>query len=149
MPKGEQRTIQTPGRNRRINIFITLLWPSRKALYSICRKRRSLEFKEHLRSLLRYVRRNGLKRLILIMDNASIHKSRETSAFLERHQEEISPFYLPRYSPQLNEVEGRVNRGLKRDVCTNHTYRSIEELEEAARRYIRNHNKRQKHSDLT
>ena len=149
MPKGEQRNVQTPGRNRRINLFITLLWPSKKALYNVYRRRRSREFKRHLTSLLGYMRRRGLKRLILIMDNATIHGSRETKLFLERHGDRISPFYLPRYSPQLNEVEGRINRGLKRDICTNHTYQSIEEMEDAARRYVRNHNKRHKCSDLT
>ena len=51
------------------------------------------------------------------------------------HKEEIKPFYLPRCSPNLNEVESRINRRLKRDVCTNHTYQKIEEIEEAARKY--------------
>lgn len=149
MPKGEQRGVQTPGRNRRINLFITLLWPSKKALYNVRKRRRSREFKEHLASLLKHMKRHGLSRLILIMDNASIHRSRETKRFLERHRGRISPFYLPRYAPQLNEVEGRVNKGLKRNICTNHTYQGIEEMENAARQYLRRHNKRHKQRDLT
>jgi transposase len=141
MPKGEQRHILTLGRNERTNVFITMLWPSKKVLYNAYRRRRSREFKVHLKSLLRHMRGRGFKGLIPVMDNATIHRSRETRLFLERHKE-ISPFYLPRYLPNLNEVEGGVIRGLKRDVCTNHTYRSIEELERAARQYLRNHNKR-------
>lgn len=149
MPKGVQRLVLTPGRNKRINLFITMLWPSKKALYNVRKRRRSREFKEHLTSLLRHMGRHGLRRLILIMDNATIHRSQETIQFLERHQDKISPFYLPRYSPKLNEVDGRVNRRLKGDVCTNHTYQGIKELEDAARQYLRNHNKRHKYSDLT
>lgn len=137
MPRGEQRRVSTPGVNRRINTFVTLLWPSKKKLYSIRRRRRSREFKEHLQQLLRYLKRHGLKRIILIIDNATTHRSRETRQFLEKHAEEITPFYLPKYSPRLNEVEGRVNRHLKRDVCTNHNHRSIEDLEKATRKYIR------------
>jgi transposase len=57
--------------------------------------------------------------------------------FLEKHAEKITPFYLPKYAPRLNEVEGRVNRHLARDVCTNHNYQSIEDLEKATRKYIR------------
>lgn len=148
MPKGEQRLIPTPGRNRRINVFITMLWPSKRALYSIRRRRRGLEFKEHLRSLLRHMRRHGLKRLILIMDNATIHRSQETRLFLEGHKE-LSPFYLPRYAPKLNEVEGRVNRRLKRDICTNHGYQSLEDLERDVRRYMRKINSYHNQSDLT
>jgi len=56
---------------------------------------------------------------------------------------------LPRYSPSLNEVEGRVIRGLKKNVCTNHTYRCIEELERAARQYLRSHDRGHEYSDLT
>jgi len=125
-----------------------MLWPSKKVLYNAYRRRRSREFKGHLKSLLRHMREQWFRGLILVMDNATIHRSRETRLFLERHKE-ISPFYLPKYSPSLNEVEGRVIRGLKRDVCTNHTYRSIEELERAAGQYLRNHNRGLKYSDLT
>lgn len=149
MPKGQQREVPTPGRNRRTNLFITMLWPSKRVIYNAYKRRRSREFKGHLTNLLRHMERRGLKRLILIMDNATIHRSGETMRFLERHQDKISPFYLPRYSPKLNEVDGRVNRGLKGDICTNHTYQSIEELEDAARQYLRDHNKRHKYSDLT
>ncbi|MEM2959800.1 MAG: transposase [Candidatus Jordarchaeaceae archaeon] len=106
-------------------------------------------FKEHLQQLLRYAKRHGLKRIILIMDNATIHRSRETGQFLEKHAEKITPFYLPKYSPRLNEVEGRVNRHLKRDLCTNHNHRSIEDLEKATRKYMRKLNSHHKQSDLT
>jgi transposase len=50
------------------------------------------------------MKRHGLKRIILIVDNATIHRSRGTRQFFEIHVEEIAPFYLPRYSPRLNEV---------------------------------------------
>ena len=78
MPRGAQLKVPSPGRNRRANILITMLWPSKKAIYAIRKKRKSKEFKEHLYSLLGYMRRHGLKRLILIMDNATAHRSRET-----------------------------------------------------------------------
>jgi hypothetical protein len=69
-----------------------MLWPSRKVLYNAYRRRRSREFKGHLKSLLRHTREQGFRGLILVMDNATIHRSRETRLFLERHRE-ISPFY--------------------------------------------------------
>ena len=67
---------------------------------------------------------------------------------LEKHRE-TKPFYLPKYSPSLNEVEGGINRRLKWGICVNHTYQSVEELEDAARQYLENHNKRHKCLDLT
>ncbi len=44
------------------------------------------------------------KEIVLIVDNASIHKSKETTAYLERYKN-IHIFYLPPYSPQYNPVE--------------------------------------------
>jgi transposase len=149
MPKGEQRIILTPGVNKRINAFITILWPSKKVIYSVCRRRRSREFKRHLRNVLRRMRSHKMRRIILILDNATSHHSRETRRFLDKHSDAIGPFYLPKHSPQLNEVEGRVNRKLKRDVCTNHAYESVEEIERAARRYLRMQNRCYDQTDLT
>jgi transposase len=148
MPRGVQLEIPTPGINRRINAFITGFWPSRRLRYSLHRRRRSLEFTKHLESVLRYMKRKGYRRLILIMDNASFHLSRATRRFLEAHPE-IKPFYLPRYAPKLNEVDGRINRQLKKDVSTNHTHNNLEDLENAAREYLARHNRRHKLGDFT
>jgi len=49
---------------------------------------------------------------------------------------------LPRYSPNLNEVEGRVNRLLKEDIGSNHSYKNIEELRKGASKYLRRLNNR-------
>jgi len=149
MPRGAQLEIPTPGINRRINIFITAFWPSKRIRYSVYKRRRSSEFTKHLESVLRYVKRKGYRRLILIMDNASFHKSRATSLFLETHRAEIKPFHLPRYAPKLNEVDTRINRALKRDICSNHNYRTTQNLTKAARLYLRQHNRKHKLRDLT
>lgn len=149
MPRGTQLEIPTPGVNRRINAFITAFWPSKRLRYSVYRRRRSLEFTKHLQSVLRYMKRKGYRRLILIMDNASFHLSRTTSLFLEAHRAEIKPFYLPTYAPKLNEVDSRINRALKRDTCANHTHRTIQQLTEATRLHLRQHNRKHKLRDLT
>jgi transposase len=44
------------------------------------------------------------KQIIIILDNASIHKSRKVKRYLERHKN-IHLFYLPTYSPEYNPVE--------------------------------------------
>jgi len=48
----------------------------------------------------------GAKRKIfLIVDNGSAHKSKKTKAFLESQKKKIELFYLPPYSPELNPDE--------------------------------------------
>ncbi|MGC2685160.1 MAG: hypothetical protein WA323_25155 [Candidatus Nitrosopolaris sp.] len=39
--------------------------------------------------------------------------------------------------PNLNPVETRINRNLKKDVCANHNYGTEENLVKAVRRYLR------------
>lgn len=45
------------------------------------------------------------KRLVIILDNATPHKSERVKEFLEEHSEELDLIYLPKASPQLNPVE--------------------------------------------
>jgi transposase len=44
------------------------------------------------------------KEIVIILDNASIHKSGKVKKFLSRHTN-IRLFYLPTYSPEYNPVE--------------------------------------------
>ena len=44
------------------------------------------------------------KEIVIILDNASIHKSKKTNLFLQCHKN-IHLFYLPPYSPEYNPVE--------------------------------------------
>ena len=56
-------------------------------------------------SFLHQLRRNfPNKNLLIIVDNASIHKSKKVQLFLEKHKE-ITLFHLPTYSPEYNPVE--------------------------------------------
>jgi len=45
---------------------------------------------------------------------------------------------MPKYSPSLNKVEGRVIRTLKKNIYTNHIYQNIEELKDTTRQYLIN-----------
>jgi transposase len=44
------------------------------------------------------------KQIVIILDNASIHKSKKVKGFLKRHTN-IHLLYLPTYSPEYNPVE--------------------------------------------
>ena len=148
MPRGAQIEVPSPGRNRRFNVFVTKLYPSRKVVFNVFDRRRSREFKRHLGNVLRHVRRMGCRKAILVMDNAKQHVSKESAEYLTRHGEEFEPFFLPRYSPKLNDVE-HVNRALKRHVCSNRFYEDLEDLKRMTRRYLKHYNKCHKKGDLT
>lgn len=138
--KGKQLEIETPGINERLNVFITLDFAAGELIYSIHRRRRSREFKYHLRKVMERSRKRRFKRVILIVDNSPVHRSAESRRFLKKNTNFLKVFSLPPYSPSLNEVEG-VNRQLKRDVCANWHYGNLKDLGRVAREYLKNYGK--------
>jgi transposase len=137
MIRGEQQKIFHKGLNAKINAFITLIYPLNKIKFKISKSRTSNDFVNHLRSIKRYVIKNKVKRFILVMDNASFHVSRRTKQFIEKQSDWLTVIFLPKCSPNLNPVEIKVNRNLKKDVCANHNYQTEENLINAVRKYLR------------
>ena len=117
------------GSNRKINAFITLLYPSNKIKFKISKSRTTNDFIDHLRSIWNYVKNNKIKRFILVTDNASFHVSKKTKQFIENQLDWLTLIFLPKRSPNVNPVETRVNRNLKKDVCANHNYVTADYLE--------------------
>ncbi len=136
--KGKQLEIETPGINERINVFITLDFAGGELIYSIHQRRRSREFKYHLRKVMERARKGRFKRVILIADNSPVHRSVESRRFLRKNTGFLKVLNLPSYSPNLNEVEG-VNRQLKRDVCANWHYGNLKDLGRVVREYLKNY----------
>lgn len=150
MEKGKQRKVLTPGINRRVVAFITLLYPIKAIKYNIFSTKNTFFFKRHVRELVRLVHKKGFNKLILVIDNATYHRSKDSKKFMEQHRDELKVFYLPTYAPELNEVDCSINRLLKADVCSNHSYGSLKELSQDVARYLKRLNNRwQKQRDLT
>lgn len=137
MMRGEQQKISYKGSNAKINAFITLAYPSIKIKFKVSKSRTSNDFIDHLRSIRQYVKKNKIKRFILVTDNASFHVSRKTKQFIEKQSAWLTAIFLPKRSPNLNPVETRVNRNLKKDVCANHDYKTEQNLTNAVRKYLR------------
>lgn len=79
--------------------------------------------------------------LVVVLDNAGIHRSKATQAFVAHH-ERLSLVFLPPYAPELNPIE-LVWAYVKRNVLGNFCARSVSALKEKLRgawqriRYIR------------
>jgi hypothetical protein len=95
------------------------------------------DFIDHLTNVKRYLKRNRVKRFILVIDNVSFHISRKTKYFLNKQFQWLTVIYLPKRSPNLNPVETKVNRNLKKDIFANHNYQSGENLIVAVTRYLK------------
>ena len=135
--KGKQQKILHKGSNAKINAFITLLYPSNKIKFKITKSRTSTDLIDHLRNIGDYIKKNKIKRFILVTDNASFHVSRKTKQFIENLLHWLTVIFLPKRSPYLNPVETRINRNLKKDICANHNYETEGNLIKTLRRYLR------------
>ncbi len=139
MRKGRQERILTPGYNRRRNVFVTLLWPKKQGfVWNRFKKRRSREFKLHLSNILQYAKRHRVKRVILFADHAPCHKTKNVKRFIREHSV-LKMRRLPKRAPRLNPTEWVVNRPLKSVVCSNRSYKSIDEVDSNTARFLRQH----------
>ena len=77
---------------------------------------------------------NPAKKLMIILDNGSIHKSKKAKGFLKKH-DWVELFFLPPYSPEYNPIE-RFWLWLKQKVYGSKSFNKIEELIQQARKLI-------------
>jgi len=77
------------------------------------------------------VRRYPTKRVVLVMDNASYHKSAPALAALSLFEHRVLVVWLPPYCSDLNPIE-RFWRYLKDHACANKLQDNIEEVVKAA-----------------
>ena len=71
----------------------------------------------------------------MILDNASIHRTKMIQPFLRTHAEQLELVFLPPYSPQLNLIEG-LWAWLKKSVIYNLFFSSVAELRAAVKLFI-------------
>lgn len=82
-------------------------------------------FQASLSLLLRHKRKG--RTIVVIVDNASWHKSRELQPWLEAHKQSLRLDFLPPYSPDLNAIE-RVWKLTRRLRTHNRYFANLNEL---------------------
>jgi len=114
---------------RRVNVLAALKVSSQPELVWDA-FRRTLKAPDLLDFLQSLARPDG-KPVIVVLDNASMHKNKAVQAARAAlWQAGIYLYYLPPYSPDLNRIE-RIFRVIKHQGLPKRTYRTYDELEEA------------------
>lgn len=137
MKREEQKEIIHKGTKEKVNAFITLLYPYNGIKFNTSKTRNSKDYINHLRNIKRYVLKRGIRRFILVIDNASFHISKKTKKYVESQSGWLTIIYLPKRSPFLNLVETKVNRNLKKDICANYCYETKDDILCSMRKYLR------------
>ena len=93
MKRGQQKCIQTPGTQQRMHLFGAYRWEEDTLVWKIAPRRNSqafIEFLEHL-----FVECYPTGHFILVLDNASFHKSAASLAALSLFEHRVTVIWLP------------------------------------------------------
>jgi len=90
--------------------------------------------------LARLIRQHAERKVFLIVDRHPVHQSRKVTEWLEKHHKNLSVFFLPAYSPELNPDE-LLNNATKNNVSRSGV-QNKEELQSVLRSYLRSTQRR-------
>jgi putative transposase len=125
--RGVRPLVPAAGTNQRLCVYGALNYRTGQSHYLVHPKKNAQQFAEFLRQLLEA---NSEQRLVLVLDNASYHGTRTVRQLLEDHEDHVFVIWLPRYSPELNLIEGLWGY-LKRSALNNYFYGDVQSLQGA------------------
>lgn len=133
MKRGQQKRIPTPGVQQRQHIIGAYDWANDAVAWTTAERKNSAHFVSFLEHLL--LECYPTERVVLVMDNASFHKSKTALAALSLFERRVIVIWLPPYCSTLNPIE-RFWRHLKDAVCINTLYPSLPDLSAAVERQL-------------
>jgi transposase-like protein len=125
MKQGEQKRISTPGQQRSHHLFAAYNWANDTVTWLPTERKNSEHFIAFLEQLL--VKSYPTGPIVLVLDNASYHKSVASLAALSLFAHRVWVFWLPPYCSTLNLIE-RFWRFLKDRVCANKLFPNMDDL---------------------
>lgn len=125
--RGRRAVIPAAGVNQRLCVYGAFNYRTGQSHYLVHPKKNAQQFHEFLWQLLEA---HSERRLVLVIDNASYHRTRPVLALLDDHADHAFVVWLPRYSPELNLIEGLWGY-LKRSALNNYFFGDIQSLEAA------------------
>ena len=132
MARGTQEAVPTPGKNQKHYLAGALHAHTGGVLWAENDHKDSWLFVKLLYKLKRTYRR--ARRIVLILDNYIIHKSRITERWLAAHPK-FELLFQPAYHPWVNRIE-RLWKALHDTVTRNHRHSTMNRLLHAVRRFL-------------
>lgn len=129
---GAQLRLVAPAKNEKRTVFGTIDIETGAVFHRVFARKRTLEMIAFLTDLLVHY---GGQPILVVLDHASIHKSKALLAWLEQHPE-MELIYLPRYGGHQDNPIEKLWWHLKGSALANRCCRSIGELLEVVERYF-------------
>lgn len=131
--RGQQKRISTPGQQKTYHVIGAYDWLDNTVTWISAQRKNSATFIAFLEHLLLERYRN--QAVVLVLDNASFHRSGAALAALSLFEHRVGVFWLPPYCSTLNPVE-RFWRHLKDRTCVNKLFPNMEHLVAAVEREL-------------
>jgi transposase len=144
MLRGQQKEALTPGQNVKRYLAGALDARTGKLTWVEGPRKTSLLFLQLLHRLVTRTYRDA-RVIHVILDNYGIHDSLQVRLALATVRGRVKLHFLPPYCPDHNRIE-RVWQDLHANVTRNHRCRTMEQLMEQVRVYLKTRNKRGRHS---
>lgn len=119
--------VPAAGTNRKLCVYGSLNFRTGQTHYLVHPRKNARQFAEFLSQLLEA---NSERCLVLVLDNASYHRTAEVLDLLTAHEDHVFVVWLPKYSPELNLIEGMWGY-LKQSALNNYFYGDLVSLEQA------------------
>jgi hypothetical protein len=139
MLPGTQRTVPTPGRNVKRYFAAAMDATADRLVWVKGPRKNSRLFIDLLKKLLKAYPDEAV--VYVILDNYTIHSSKQTRLWLAEFGHKVRLHFLPPYCPDDNRIERKVWREVHANVTVNHTCATIEQLVDEVVYYLMSHNR--------
>jgi hypothetical protein len=129
--RGADLRVPAPGQAKKVAMMGSLDHVSRRLIVHTSQTKRSSDFITHLEQLDRLYGPSpgrSTKPVVLVEDNGPIHASKITRAALHARKHWLTVEWLPKYAPELNDIEG-IWRDLKAHHLAHQTFTDVEALD--------------------
>ena len=141
MLPGTQRTVTTPGKNVKRYFAAAMDAKTDHAVWVKGERKNSRLFIDLLKKLLATPAYADKSVIHVVLDNYTIHSSRQTRLWLAEFGGKFRLHYLPPYCPDDNRIERKLWREMHANVTVNHRCWSIEQLTSEVVYYLMKHNR--------
>ncbi len=137
MRRGERKHIAAPGAPQFVHVFGAYHWRTGEVLYQTHKRKNSDSFIEFVEHVMQTVPPD--QKVVMVLDNASYHRSAAVRAALALFEERLRVAWLPKYCPFLNPIE-RFWLQLKTLATANHLHADLDGLRHAIAHVIQQQN---------
>ena len=148
--RGADLRVPAPGQAKKVAMMGALDHAARRLIVTTSRTKRSADFialLEKLDALYGPKPGQSIKPVVIVLDNGPIHTSKATTAALAARAHWLTIEWLPRYAPELNDIEV-VWRNLKTGHLAHQTFSDAEDLDQTIHAAVTAWNEERNHNPL-